>query len=249
MKVDEKIRNILAECRVDGNVVYLPDRKLDRVDYDAVNKVLNALGGKWNRKTKGHIFDYESEDALEEVILSGEYSNKKKDFQFFETPPALAEKLCDMAEITSDCRVVEPSVGKGRIADEILKRNPKELQCYELNTDMKNVLDGKGYPVQYGDFLEMSNEEINADKIVMNPPFSKHQDIEHVYKAYDALNPGGIMVSVMGVSHTFRTDKKSEAFRDFLMLTDAEVEMLPEGTFKDSGTMIKTCIVKIRKAA
>ena len=249
MKVEEKIRGILAECRVEGNVVYLPDRQLDRADYDAVNKVLNALGGKWNRKEKGHVFEYEPEDAFYEVVLTGEYSNKKKDFQFFETPKELAEKLCDMAEITSDCRVIEPSVGKGRIADEILKRSPKELKCYELNKDLETVLSEKEYAVEFTDFLEVPNDDIQADRIVMNPPFSKQQDIEYVYKAYEALNPGGILVSVMSISHTFRDNQKSENFRDFLMMTGAEMEMLPEGTFKDSGTMIHSCIVKIRKAA
>lgn len=249
MKVEEKIRGILAECKVEGNVVYLPDRQLDRADYDAVNKVLNALGGKWNRKEKGHVFEYEPESAFEEVVLTGEYSSKKKDFQFFETPKELAEKLCDMAEITSDCRVVEPSVGKGRIADEILRRNPKELKCYELNRDLERILSDKEYAVEFVDFLEVPNDNIQADRIVMNPPFSKQQDIEHVYKAYEALNPDGILVAVMSVSHTYRKNQKSENFNDFLMMTGAEVEMLPEGTFKESGTMIHSCIVKIRKAA
>lgn len=249
MGIKENIRDILAECRAEGNVVYLPDRQLERADYEAVNKVLSALGGKWNRKAKGHVFDYEPEDALEEVVLSGEYSDVKKEFQFFETPKDLAQKLCDMAEITSDCSVLEPSVGKGRIADEIIKRNPKDLRCYEINKDLEKFLSEKEYSVNFGDFLTASEEEVNADRIVMNPPFSKQQDIDHVYKAFEVLNPDGILVSVMSTSHTYRTNRKSELFRDFLEMTGAEVEILPEGTFKESGTMVRSCIVKIRKAA
>ena len=249
MGIKENIRDILAECRAEGNVVYLPQRQLERADYEAVNKVLSALGGKWNRKAKGHVFDYEPEDALEEVVLSGEYSDVKKEFQFFETPKELAQKLCDMAEITSDCSVLEPSVGKGRIADEIIKRNPKDLRCYEINKDLEKFLSEKEYSVNFGDFLTASEEEINADRIVMNPPFSKQQDIDHVYKAFEVLNPDGILVSVMSTSHTYRTNRKSELFRDFLEMTGAEVEILPEGTFKESGTMVRSCVVKIRKAA
>ena len=249
MRIKENIMDILAECRAEGNVVYLPERQLERADYEAVNKVLSALGGKWNRKAKGHVFDYEPEAALEEVVLSGEFSDVKKEFQFFETPEELAVKLCDMAEITPDCSVVEPSVGKGRIADEILKRNPKNLKCYEINTDLENCLKEKEYSVEFLDFLEVNEDDVSADRIVMNPPFSRQQDIDHVYKAYDCLNPGGVIVSVMSMSHTFRTNKKSVLFRDFLQMTDAEFEILPEGTFKESGTLIRTCIVKIRKAA
>ena len=78
MKINETVRDILAECRVEENILYLPDRQLDRDVYTAVNKVLNALGGKWNRKVKGHVFDYSPEAAIEEAILSGEYTDKKK---------------------------------------------------------------------------------------------------------------------------------------------------------------------------
>lgn len=249
MKVNETVRDILAECIVERNVLKLPDRQLDRTTYLGVNKVLEALGGKWKRGLKGHEFDYSPEAVLEEIVLSGEYTDSKKKFQFFETPKDLAVKLCDMAEITSECSAVEPSAGKGRIADEILRRNPKELVCIEINTDMERYLKGKDYDVYYRDFLEVDSEDISADRIVMNPPFTKQQDIDHVYKAYDCLNPGGVLVSVMSMSHTFRTNKKSELFREFLEQVGAEVEILPEGVFKESGTMIKTCVVKIRKVA
>ena len=248
MKVNETVRDILAECRVEGNVLMLPDRQLDRKTYIDVNKVLESIGGKWNRKLKGHVFDNSPEETLEEIVLSGEYTDVKKDFQFFETPETLASKLCDMAEITPDCSVIEPSVGKGRIADEINKRNPKSLVCFELNNDMEMYLKDKDYEVRYGDFLEVDSDDISADRIVMNPPFSKQQDIDHVYKAYDCLNPGGVLVSVMSMSHTFRSDKKSKLFREFLEQNESEVEFLPEGTFKESGTMIRTCVVKVRKA-
>ena len=152
-----------------------------------------------------------------------------------------------MAELTPECSVIEPSVGHGRIADEINQRNPKSLVCFELNNDMEMYLKDKDYEVRYGDFLEVDSEVISADRIVMNPPFSKHQDIDHVRKAYDCLNPGGILVSVMSMSHTFRSDKKSASFREFLEQTEAELECLPEGAFKESGTMVRTCVVKIRK--
>lgn len=249
MKISEEVRDILAKCRMEGNILFLPDQQLDRSLYLAVNKVLENLGGKWNRKTKGHVFDYPPEAALEEVVLTGEYTDQKKEFQLFETPPELASMLCDMAEITSVCRVVEPSVGKGRIADEIIKRHPKELQCYELNEDMKRYLADKEYAVSYEDFLLVPNEAIAADRIVMNPPFTRQQDIDHVYKAYEGLNPEGVLVAVMSTSYTFRTNEKSELFRTFLELTGAQVEILPQDTFQESGTAVETCIVKIRKAA
>ena len=247
MKISEIVRDVLAECRVEDNVLKLPDRQLDRQTYLGVNKVLESMGGRWNRKLKGHLFDYSPEETLEEVVLSGEYTDIKKELQFFETPESLAVRLCDMAEITAECSVIEPSAGKGRIADEIHKRNPKKLVCFEINNGMEMYLQYKGYDVFYRDFLEVNSDDITADRIVMNPPFSKQQDIDHVLKAYDLLNPGGILVSVMSNAHTFRTNKKSEEFREFLANAGAETYKVPEGTFKESGTMVNTVIVKLRK--
>ncbi len=246
MKISEEIRGILADCSVglDGTV-YLPEVQLDRKVYLEVNKVLEAIGGKWNRKVKGHVFETSPLQKLEEIVLTGEYTDAKKEFQFFETPEELAVKLCDMAEITPDCIVIEPSCGKGRIVREIEKRNPKHLICIEKNEELKPHHSLFKFAVMYGDFLEV--EGYAADRIVMNPPFSKLQDIDHVMKAYELLNSDGIVVSVMSTSPFYRQDKQAVAFREFLETNNAEVEDLPEGTFKESGTMVNTCVVKIRK--
>ena len=78
MKINETTLNILAKCRTEGNVLFLPEGQLDRAVYNDVNKVLTALGGKWNRKEKGHVFDYDPEEALETAIMTGEVVDKKK---------------------------------------------------------------------------------------------------------------------------------------------------------------------------
>ena len=81
MKVNEMVRDILAECVVEENVLKLPERQLDRNTYVAVNKVLEAMGGKWNRKVKGHIFEQSPASTLEEIVLSGEYTDEKEELQ------------------------------------------------------------------------------------------------------------------------------------------------------------------------
>ena len=37
-----------------------------------VNDVLENIGGKWDRKAKGHVFDEDPTDRLETVFLTGE---------------------------------------------------------------------------------------------------------------------------------------------------------------------------------
>lgn len=247
MEIKRSILDIIASCEIHDNILLLPPVQLNRTDYLAVNKVLEALGGKWNRKAGGHTFDYDPSEKIEDIILTGEYTDAKKDYQFFPTPPKLAEYLCDLTEIDETTTVLEPSCGKGNIADAAWKRNPARLLGIELNDDLKPLLIDKPYEVLIGqDFLSYSEE--TWDRIVMNPPFSKCQDRTHILKAYERLTPGGILVSVASSSILWRTDNRSEVFRDFLSGVHATIEELDEGAFKESGTMVRTCIVKIRKA-
>jgi hypothetical protein len=81
------------------------------------------------------------------------------------------------------------------------------------------------------------------DRVVMNPPFAKQLDVAHVMRAFDFLRMGGRLVSVMSTSFQFRQTKSAEQFRDFLASVNAEVEPLPNGAFKDSGTMVNSVIV------
>ena len=159
MEIKRSILDIIASCEIHDNILLLPPVQLNRTDYLAVNKVLEALGGKWNRKAGGHTFDYDPSEKIEDIILTGEYTDAKKDYQFFPTPPELAEYLCDLTEIDETTTVLEPSCGKGNIADAAWKRNPARLLGIELNDDLKPLLVDKPYEVLIGqDFLSYSEE-------------------------------------------------------------------------------------------
>jgi len=64
----QKILNILDRCTIsikeNLNVVYLPLRKLNRKTYLVVNKYLEDMGGKWDKKEKGYIFEDYPVDIL-----------------------------------------------------------------------------------------------------------------------------------------------------------------------------------------
>lgn len=49
-----------------------------------------------------------------------------------------------------------------------------------------------------------------------NPPFARHQDIDHILTAYELLMPCGALVPVLSSSPFSRTDRKSTVFRDWL---------------------------------
>ena len=252
MKVSDVVLDILTECRAEGNTIYLPDRQLDRQTYLAVNKALECLGGKWSRKEKGHVFSHGNPaELLESLILTGEAVDQKKEFQFFPTPRAVAEQMCRLADLDGDSVVLEPSCGRGDLADVIFEAGVKELACIELNRDMEPYLAGKPYTAQLGiDFLKYAEEhqqEEHWNRIVMNPPFSKQQDISHILAAYCLLKPGGILVSVVSESAFFRSNEKAEKFRDFLEASNALTIYLSDGAFKESGTTVRTRLVRIEK--
>jgi len=257
MKIPHEILEILEKCKIKDRTIFLPEQ-LDRKVYQTVNKCLENIGGKWNRRAKGHVFDCDPAGPFNDMLLSGETTDMKKLFQFFPTPRTVAEQICEMAELTEDSIVLEPSVGKGGIADVIWEHGVSSLLGIELNQDMKRYLDGKPYTSLVGtDFLEFAKEvkrgNIKAEfsHIIMNPPFSKQREIEHIMAAYELLAPGGILVSVVSNSPFWRSDTKSLIFRNWLNSEDAfefEEEIdLPEGAFKESGTMIPTKIIKLRR--
>jgi hypothetical protein len=102
--------------------------------------------------------------------------------------------------------------------------------------------------VEQGDFLEMIPG--NFDHVVMNPPFEKLADIDHIRHAWDFLKPGGTLVSVASASVAFNSTKKAQAFREFVD-DCGEIIPLPEGAFKQSDrpTNVNTVLVVLEKPA
>ncbi len=94
------------------------------------------------------------------------------------------------------------------------------------------------------DFLAQE-PEASYDRVVMNPPFAKQADIKHVLHALRFLKPDGLLVSVMAASVAFRDNKLTLDFRDLIRERGGDIEALPEGAFKSSGTMVRSLIVTI----
>lgn len=78
------------------------------------------------------------------------------------------------------------------------------------------------------------------DRIIMNPPFSKGRDIQHVRHAYELLRPGGRLVAIMGEGAFFQSNSQAESFRAWLDDRGATSEKLPEGSFMDPSLPVNT---------
>jgi len=248
MRVDNEVLNVLSAAECNGPKLFLTGQ-LDRNLYTRTNKVLEAAGGKWNRKDKAHIFDAEASDRIEQIILTGDVVVPKDDFEFFPTPPAVVERVIELAGIQNGMRVLEPSAGKGALALAAQKSAlDVKVDMFELMPENNAHLQGMNIKdAKIGDPIDFLSVEPMAsfDRIVMNPPFSRQADIKHVSHALKFLKPGGLLVSVMASSVTFRNNKMTADFRQLIEERGGHIEELPEGAFKSSGTMVNTVIVVI----
>ena len=253
MKIADNVIAVLKRSTIASDRIVLPPEQLDRNDYVAVNKVIEILGGKWNRKEKAHVFSNDPRPKLSEalgtgnVVGTGNVDDLKKEFQFFETPVPLAEKMVLKAHVKAGHTVLEPSAGKGRIAD-ILLKYAKDVWVCEIQQDLQPDLKAR-FQWLGGDFLLFNSATTTKrfDRIVMNPPFSGGQDIQHIQNAYTLLAPGGKLVALSSPSWTFNSAKKFKEFRSWVAENGYYYEDVPEGTFKESGTNIRTLLLEIEK--
>lgn len=237
---------ILQQCKVDGLVIKLPAILLDRKAYIDVAKKLELIGGKWKGgKIAGFVFNEDPTDLLAE-IATGAKRNLKKEFQFFGTPAKLADRLVEYAEIEQHHSVLEPSAGQGAIVKAIGRRFPAmEVDCFELMPLNQSFLNKLPTAHLIGeDFLTATGPRY--ERIVANPPFSKNQDIDHIYHmANQFLKFGGRLVSIAGKHWQISSNKKEVQFWEWLNEINAVIIDLPVGEFKESGTTIATCIIII----
>lgn len=238
MKVDSDVIEILKNAETDGNKLSITQR-LSRDMYQKVNKTLSGLGGKYNSKKKAHIFEKDIKGIIGEICITGEYKDLKSDFQFFPTPAELAEKLVALAKIKDRDICLEPSAGRGGIA-QFMPR----CDCIELNPDNATYLREHGFNVIHDDFMTFEPQK-QYDVIVMNPPFNKGQAVKHITKAIQIATRCIVAIADFGI--TYRNDKATTEFRELVKSYGGTIEPIEEGAFKDSGTMIKTCIITVRK--
>jgi hypothetical protein len=121
---------------------------------------------------------------------------------FFPTPAAIVAEMIDAADIQDGHTVLEPSAGIGSIADAVTDAADVSLHCVELRPSLCEILTLKGHTVEDADFLEMQPRQF--DRVLMNPPFERAQDVAHVRHAFGMLKPGGRLVAIMADSAAFR---------------------------------------------
>lgn len=238
--LSDEVADILRRSTINGNVLTLPAGQLDRKLYEAVNKALANAGGKWKRGV-GHVFAGDPSEKLAAMLGTGVSVDEKKRDQSFFTPMAVAVDVAEIADV-SKRYVLEPSAGCGALADACMDAGAIAVSCFEINGEYAATLRAKHYNVIEGDFLEfLPAKGARYLRICMNPPFTRGQDLAHVNHALKWLAPGGILVAIMMDS------QRRKGFEELVAKYKPQIIEVERGAFKESGTMIPTIIVKIRK--
>ena len=167
---------------------------------------------------------------------------QKGDVQF--THLEVARQLVELAGIDENSRVLEPSAGIGNIADQI-RTVTKNIDVIEQMSNFRELLQLKDYNLVGYDFLEYQPEK-SYTHILMNPPFSKNQDIQHLKHAYSMLENGGTLVCIISPHWSFANDKESINFRLWLDEQDYYTEDLQAKTFEMTGVTSKIIVINKR---
>lgn len=240
VKLSDEVRAVLERATVDGNVLYLPEGQLDRKLYEAVNKALTNAGGKWKTRV-GHVFPTDAAPKLAAMLGTGVSVDEKKRDQAFFTPEELGKRVATVADVVG-CSVLEPSAGSGQLALACWLAGASTIDCIEQNSEHEQHLTSCGFgDVFIRDFLSVLPADLDKEpyeRIVMNPPFTRNQDIAHVLHALNWLAPGGILTAIMLNNQTRKGFEKIEAY-------DPGIEDVPRAAFKEAGTDAPTIIVKI----
>lgn len=244
MKIDDDVIEVIGRSVAVGKMLKVTEQ-IERALYVRVDKVLQAMGGRWDRSAKAHVFEVDAVQARADALVSRKVIDLRRDYDFFPTPAPLAQRLMKLAGIEPGMRCLEPSAGKGAIAGEMAKAAGVNVDCVELADDNVRSLSSMGYVVHPGDFLTMTERQLGLfDRIVMNPPFAGDRDAEHIAHAFTLLRPGGVLVSVASAGLTFRQSKRCALVRA-MAEEHGSIEALPDDSFKESGTRVRTVVVRL----
>ena len=185
------------------------------------------------------------------VLPEGDYSG------FYPTPISMANKMLDGVRWDYVSTILEPSAGKGDLADMINRRwnihrgrsyeNKKaDIDCIEVDPNLRAILKDKGLRVVHDDFLTYSTMK-RYSLIVMNPPFEA--GAKHILKAIQLLQDGGQLIALCN-AETLKNPYSNERDRLMRILTEneAQIEYITEGFANaERKTNVEVALIRFKK--
>lgn len=198
--------------------------ELNEAQQNVVNILVNELYTKQNGVPTQEQVNNRLQYLLDRCFIE-ESSNE----QFFPTPHDIVENrllsmqtsmgvtVAQLLESGVAKKVLEPSAGRGNIADALRQHAPlAEIDVCEINPIRREILELKNYNLIGDNFLSVPPSE-QYDVIVMNPPFNNGEDIRHVKQAYKHLKPGGVLCALLSEGSVWSEGRKDAVgFRNWI---------------------------------
>lgn len=189
---------------------------LDRPDYEQADAALRRLagGGHYQPRARVHVYRDDPGPELAAVLATGllPQDPKLRD-GWYPTPEGVADNLAVnyalnglQVEHDGALRVLEPSAGKGALADAMVKFHvePQRVRCVEPDVWRSAVCRAKGYPtwtMRFQTWAIRNAGEPPFDVVVMNPPFTEAGNptawADHLLLAWSLVGPGGSLAGIV----------------------------------------------------
>jgi hypothetical protein len=157
-------------------------------------------------------------------------------------------------KVDPDWTILEPSAGKGDIADYLAdynnnsygrQKNDARIKVIEKNFELQQILSGKGYPIVGHDFLAYEPDQ-HFDLVIMNPPFSNGD--AHLLHAWEVVGEGGHVACVLNAETIRNPHTKRRQDLAALIAQHGSVEMVGNAfTQAQRKTNVDVCIVRLTK--
>lgn len=200
----------------------------DKHSRKKVGNILRAIGGQQVTPNK-YVFDYHVSPIIDEIIISRIYPDYQS-YQYYPTPKHIALAAINMADLSPQDTILEPSAGQGGIATHI---KTGKLTCVEIAPLHCSILEAKHINnVHCMDFMKFNGKKFS--KIIMNPPYSHQRLRQHVEHAFSMLEYGGVLIAIIPASYRGKT-----------IIKDAKHIYNPTVYADFENTNIQTVIVRI----
>lgn len=177
----------------------------------------------------------------------------EEDMQYYPTPKALLDKICEGMDWTKIQTVLEPSAGKGDIAEYVKEtirchgyRYNAQIDCIEKDRQLRLLLEGKEFHVIHDDFLTYQGQ-FHYNLIIMNPPFADGD--KHLMKALEIQKYGGSILCILNaetIEHPYSNLRK--ALLQKLEDLHADISFYEDafcGTDAERKTKVRIAVVKV----
>lgn len=254
--------DVLGRSAATDTRVHLPVGQLERKTYVEVNRFLERLGGRWDRRERAHVFTRDPRPAMEEALGAGVLPppapNADKELSYWVTPPAVAHlAVAPLVHLRPGAEVLEPSAGDGALVRAIRGIRP-DVAVTAVEPDPGRVarlvrgFGGDELVSTFGGTFEdyAVNRSPRFGAVVMNPPFTlpgrRYAWAEHLMLAWGLLAPGGVLQAIVPASLEFGRQRVIAAARR-LVEEHGGWSTLPDDAFRVSGTGVRTLLVSVTR--